>query len=73
MEQQYAASHLASAIKLSYFIVILQPTYISLKNLQDDYYVAGMGGEGGVTYLTFKHTEAENLAELISGSVKFGT
>lgn len=72
MEQQYAASHLASAIKLSYFIVILQPASISLKNLQDDYYRAGMGG-GGVTYLTFKRTEAENLAELISGSVKFGT
>lgn len=33
----------------------------------------GWGGEGGVAYLTFKHTEAENLAELISGSVKFGT
>lgn len=53
MEQQYAASHLASAIKLSYFIVILQPAYISLKNLQDDYYVAGMGGGGGgsISYL----------------------
>lgn len=52
MEQQYAASHLASAIKLSYFIVILQPAYISLKNLQDDYYRAGMGGGGGnISYL----------------------
>lgn len=49
MEQQYAASHLASAIKLSYFIFILQPVYISLKNLQDDYYGAVMGGY--VSYL----------------------